>query len=286
MSYKPDEKDWMAYLYGELEGPDKEKIDQYLLVNAEARTEFDKFRRLRKMMATVEDKEVIAPPIFVGDTRQRVLWNTPYFKTIVSIAASLLLIIMAGSLAGTRISISNREFRLSFGGEHAQPDVKEVEPPTQAVTAGEVQQMINASLSEHNIAQQTSWKESQQKLDASIRRNLNMNSAKIDQLVREAATASQNQIRQYVANIQTENAQMVKDYFQLTSGEQKKYIEDLLIDFAQYMQQQHANDLQVVQTQLNSLRQNTNIFKQETEQILTSIITTVGTPQDSKEIKN
>lgn len=80
MNYKPDEKDWMAYLYGELEGPEKEKIDQYLLVNAEARAEFDKFRRLRKMMATVEDKEVIAPPIFVGDTRQRFLWHTPYFK--------------------------------------------------------------------------------------------------------------------------------------------------------------------------------------------------------------
>jgi hypothetical protein len=286
MDYKPDEKDWMAYLYGELEGPDKEKIDQYLLVNAEARAEFEKFRRLRKMMATVEDKEVIAPPIFVGDTRQRFLWNTPYFKTIVSIAASLLLIIVVGKVTGTRISVSNHEFRLSFGDEPVQPVVDKVEQPVPALTAGEVQQMINASLNENNIAQQTSWKESQQKLDASIRRNLNLNSVRIDRLVREASTASQDQIRQYVANIQTENAQMVKDYFQLTSGEQKKYIEDLLVDFAQYMQQQHANDLQVVQTQLNSLQQNTNIFRQETEQILTSIITTVGTPQESKEIKN
>jgi hypothetical protein len=286
MSYKPDEKDWMAYLYGELEGQDKEKIDQYLLVNAEARMEFEKFRKLRKMMGTLEDKEVIAPPIFVGDTRQRVLWNTPYFKTIVSIAASLLLIIVAGKITGTRVSVSNREFRLSFGEEPAQPATRTIPDAAHALTAGDVQEMINASLSENNIAQQATLKESQQKLNASIRRNLDVNSARIDRLVREAATASQDQIREYVAGIQVENAQVVKDYFQLTSGEQKKYIEDLLVDFAEYMEQQHTNDLQVVQTQLNSLQQNTNIFKQETEQILTSIITTVGTPQESQEIKN
>lgn len=285
MNYKPDEKEWMAYLYGELEGQEKEKIDRYLLEDAEARAEFEKFRRLRKMMGTVEDQEVIAPPIFIGDTRQRMLWSSPYFKTIVSIAASLLLIILVGKITGTRISVSNNEFRLSFGEEQAQP-IREGAPQTQVLTASEVQQMINASLNENNLTQQASWKETQQKLDVSIKRNLNASSARIDQLVRQASTASQDQIRQYVSTIQTENARMVKDYFQLTTGEQKKYIEDLLVDFAQYMQQQHTNDLQVVQTQLNSLQQNTNIFKQETEQILTSIITTVGAGQESKEIKN
>jgi hypothetical protein len=71
----------------------------------------------------------------------------------------------------------------------------------------------------------------------------------------------------------------VKNYFQLTSTEQKQYIENLLVDFAKYLQQQRKDDLQVVQTQLNSIQKNTDIFKQETEQILTSIITTVGSQE-------
>jgi methionyl-tRNA synthetase len=79
--------------------------------------------------------------------------------------------------------------------------------------------------------------------------------------------------------------QQVKDYFQMTSTDQKKYIENLLVDFAQYLQQQRNDDLQLVQTRMNSLEQNTHIFKQETEQILSSIITTVGTP-GSTETKN
>jgi hypothetical protein len=52
-------------------------------------------------------------------------------------------------------------------------------------------------------------------------------------------------------------------------------MEELLIDFAKYMEQQHRNDLQVLQARLNSIEQNTDLFKHETEQILTSIISSV-----------
>jgi len=79
--------------------------------------------------------------------------------------------------------------------------------------------------------------------------------------------------------------EQVKDYFQLTSTEQKQYIENLLVDFAKYLQQQRNDDLQFVQTRMNSLEQNTDILKQETEQILSSIITSVGNPV-SKETRN
>jgi hypothetical protein len=284
MSYKPDEKDWMAYLYGELGDEEKEKFDQYLLQNKEAHLEFEKFQSLRGMLSNLEDKEVIAPPIVVGDTKQRFIWNAPYFKTVVSIAASLLLIILVGKMTNTRLSVSGNEFKMSFG------EIKEVTPVSNPVhqaslSEEQVQQMINSSLQKNNSAIQSDWKETQENLSTSIRTNLASNTARIDQLVRQTSTASQDQIRDYVAGIQTENMRMVKDYFQLTSSEQKKYVENLLVDFADYLQQQRKNDLQTVQTKLNSMEQNTDIFKQETEQILTSIITTVGS-SPSKEIKN
>ena len=123
---------------------------------------------------------------------------------------------------------------------------------------------------------QTNWKQTQLQLDASIRKNLDVNSGKINELVQQASMASQEQIRQFVSGIQAENATLVKDYFQLTSSEQKKYVENLLVDFAKYLQQQRNDDLQLVSTRLNNLEQNTDLFKQETEQILSSIITTVG----------
>jgi hypothetical protein len=290
MSYKPDEKDWMAYLYGELEEDERQKMDRYILENEEGRLALEKYQQLRRMLSAVADKEVIAPPIVIAandDRKQgggyRILWNNPYFKTVASIAASLLLILLAGKITGSELIISNNELRLSFG---SHPDGTPSRPEQTASLSGEqVQKMINASLQTNNEAMQISIRETQKELDASIRKNLGLNSRKINQLVQEASTASQLQIGQFVAGIKTENMQQVKDYFQLTSADQKKYIENLLVDFAQYLQQQRNNDLQVVQTRMSSLEQNTNIFKQETEQILSSIITTVGGPNQG-ETKN
>jgi hypothetical protein len=275
MGYKASEQDLMAYLYGELEGKEKEMVEQYLLENAEARIELEKLKQLRHALGQVKDKEVIAPPIFVGDSRPPFIWNAPYFKTIVSIAASLLIVMLVGKFSGLQIGYTESELKISFG-KPSTPIKTVAAAPVESLSSGEVQQMINASLQQNNLAMQETWLETQKKLDASIVNNLASNSAKIDNLVKESSAASQQQIRDFVATIQAENVQVVKSYFQLSSNEQKQYIESLLVDFAKYLQQQRNDDLQVVQTQLSSLQKNTDTFKQETEQILTSIITSVG----------
>jgi hypothetical protein len=273
MSYKPDERDFMAYLYNEMEGQEKEKFERYLLENPDTQKNLAGFQRLHHMMGAVKDKEVIAPPIVIGDMNQTFFWNTTYFKTILSIAASLILIILVGRVAGIQASFSGSEFRMSFGEPKKEQPQQQTSP---SLTPEQVQGMINSSLNQNNIAMQANWKETQQKLDASIRSNLAVNSGKINDLVKQASSASQEQIREFVSGMQTENSQMVKDYFQLTSSEQKKYIENLLVDFAKYLQQQRSDDLQLVQSRLYNLEQNTDMFKQETEQILSSIITSVG----------
>jgi hypothetical protein len=95
--------------------------------------------------------------------------------------------------------------------------------------------------------------------------------------VQQASKASQDDIRRFAASLQNENQELVKNYFQLTSNEQQKYIEGLLVDFSKYLQQQRNNDLNTLQTRLSSIEQNTTVFKQETEQILASIISSSNT---------
>jgi hypothetical protein len=275
MNYKPTENELMDFLYGELEGAEKEKVEKYLLENPQARLELEQLRNVRALLSQVKDKEVIAPPIFVGDSKRHSLWQTPYFKTVVSIAASLILVILVGRFSGLQIHYGERELRIGFGKEEQVIPMEEV-TSTAALSAAEVQTMINASLNQNNEVMQTSWKQTQQGLDASITRNLAINSGKIDKLVREASVNSQEQFKQFVSGMQTENLQLVKNYFKLSGDQQKQHIESLLVDFSKYLQQQRTDDLQLVQTRLNSLEKNTNVFKQETEQILTSIITTVG----------
>lgn len=282
MSYKPDEGAMMAYLYGELEGSAKEKFEQYLLTSAAARMELEKLKGLRSVLSHVEDKEVIAPPIFLDGQRKRTLFfQSSAFKTIVGIAASLLLLMMVGKMTDTRVQFSGNEFTMSFGEVKTQPEEKVVEVPT-GLTAHEVQAMINNSLADNNEVVQTSLEESQKQLNESIRMNLMSNSKKVDDNLKQASLASQEQIQQYVLSLQAGNMEVMKDYFKMTSNDQKQYIEDLLVDFAKYLQQQRNDDLMIMQARLNDLQQNTDVFKQETEQILSSIITNANTKQTTR----
>lgn len=280
MSYKPDEKILMAYLYDELPVEEKLMVEKYLQENPQALKEFQDLQTLRKFLSTVEDKEVIAPPIVVENSNQRFFWNAPYFKTITSIAASLLILMLVGKLTGLQMNYGNKELRLSFGAPAATQEQNN--PMQTSLTKEEIQQMINESMHDNTNAMLANWSEAQQKqLDESIRKNLAANSTKINSLVQQASRASQDEVQRYVASLQNQNQEMVKNYFQLTSSEQQKYIEGLLVDFAQYMNQQRTNDLTTLQARLSSIEQNTTVFKQETEQILASIITNTSTPANA-----
>lgn len=275
MSYKPDQHAWMAYLYDELEDAEKARMEEYIRTTPEARQELDHYRHLRQLMGTVEDKEVIAPPIVLGDSAPHIVWNTPALRVVAGIAASVLILMLAGRLTGLQAGFSGNEFRISFGPS-AEAPVALATAPT--LSTDEVQQMIDASMTRNTQTLQASWQENQRALDASIRRSLASNSGRMDNLVKEASSASQQQVQDFIAQMQTENQRVVKDYFQLSATQQKDYIENLLVDFSKYLQQQRASDLQVVQSRLYALEQNTGVFQQETEQILSSIITSVGGP--------
>lgn len=285
MSYRPNEAEWMAYLYGELESAERERMEKFLAANAGARAELDNLRMLQKMLRTVEDKEVIAPPIVFDGGKQRNLWDYPYAKTILSIAASLLLLMVVGRVTNTSISTDDAGLRISFGKQ--KQVIPTVSEPT--LTPAEVQQMINASLTQQNTAWQSTWADNREQIDASIRKTLvsnTRNNERLDALVQQVATASKEQIQGYVVTLQNENMKMMQNYMQLTSTEQKDYMENLLVDFTKYLQQQRNDDLRLLQTKITDVEQNSNLFKAETEQILTSLISNGTTNYQRAGVRN
>jgi hypothetical protein len=285
MNYKPNEGDWMAYLYGELESAERERMERYITEHAEARTELENLKALRKVMQGVEDKEVIAPPIVLGDSKQRSLWEYPYAKTILSIAASLLLIMVVGRVTQTSVATDENGLRISFG------QLKQTEPLVSqpALSAESIQQMIDASLHQSKTSWQTSLEENKQKIDESMREAItanNRNNERLDALVQQVAAASKDQVQGYVASLQSDNMRMMQNYLQLTANEQKDYMENLLVDFSKYLQQQRNDDLRLLQTKITDVEQNNNLFKAETEQILTNLIGSGNTNFQKTGIRN
>jgi hypothetical protein len=268
MNYKPDEGMLMAYLYGELDAAETEKVQFYLQQHPEELKKLQGLGDVRNILSQTQDKEVIAPPIFMDDANVKPLWQSSYFKTVMSIAASLLFLMVAGKLLGTEINYLGGELKISFNGK--REPAKEMAQPS--LTEEKVKEMIQSSLANNNEVITSSWTEDQKRLSQSIRQNLDQNSKKIDALMKGASEASQEQVRGFVASLQNENLKLMKDYFQLSAADQKKYTESLLVDFSQYLKEQRKQDLMLFQTRVNSIEKNTDQFKQETEQLLASII--------------
>jgi hypothetical protein len=268
MNYKPDEGTLISYLYGELSADEALKVQAYLQAHPEALKKLQALGDTKNILHQVQDKEVIAPPIFMDDAKVVSFWQNSYFKTMMSIAASLLFIMVAGRLLGTEINYSSGELKISFGGKKEQP-TQLMQP---SLTEDKVQEMIQSSLAKNNEVITTGWSEDQKKLSQSIRQNLDQNSKKIDALMKTASDASQEQVRGFVASLQNENLKLMKDYFQLSTTDQKKYTEGLLVDFSEYLKEQRRQDLMMLQTRVTSIEKNTDQFKQETEQILAGII--------------
>jgi len=244
---------------------------EYLTQHPEELKQLQQLMDVQQVMKQVQDKEVIAPPIFgEGAARQVHFWQTGSFKTMMSMAASFILILVAARLIGPDISYTNGELRISFRDAKT---TEQVLPPNQPLlTAAEVQEMINSSLTRNNEEITAGWENNQKQIDQSIKSNFASNSRKLDELMKVTSQASQDQVRTFVAGLQEDNLKLMKDYLQLSSNEQKTYVEALLVDFSKYLQEQRKQDFQVFQSRMSSIEKNTDQFKQETEQILASII--------------
>ncbi len=274
MNYKPDEATLIAYLYGELEPAEQLKIEEYLQKNPEEKKRMEDLSFARTVLSSVQDKEVIAPPIILGEELKvkTPFWKENYFRMPLGIAASLLIFLIAAKLVGLSLTYTPGEVKIGFGEK-----VKPVQEPS--LTEQQVGEMIHSTVASNNEILKASWMEDRKLLEQSIQKNLNSNSSKIDKLMQTASAASQEQVKQFVGQMQNDNLKLMKDYMQLSSTGQKEYIENLLVDFSKYLQEQRKQDLQFLQARVNRVEQNTDLFKQETEQILTSLISTTGTNQ-------
>jgi hypothetical protein len=266
MNYKPDESSLIAYLYGELSEKEAKKLEGYFQQHPEELTKLRQLGEVREIMNHAQDKEVIAPPVFVDDN-VRPLWQSSTVRFAVGMAASILFLLVAGKLIGPEINYSKGELRISFGNKIEQP----VHPV--GLTEEKVNELISSSLSKNNESLTAARAEDQKRLMQTI---VDFNSKKMDALTKTASQASQEQVRSFVSNLQEQNLKLMKDYFQLSSTDQKKYMENMLVDFSNYLQEQRKQDLQYVQAKVNSLEKNNSQFKQETEQILTSLISNPG----------
>lgn len=278
MNYKPDEATCMAYLYGELEPREMEQVRAYLEEHPEEAAALRHLQAVRKALQQVNEQEVIAPPILFDQPRARQRWLNTTLKVVMGIAASFLVMLAAGRLLGPEVQMGDGELRISFG-KPLQPG----EPMAAPLSRDDVQTLIRESLDANNQTLQTNWREERQHLQALVRKTAAWNDEKMTRLMATAGQASAGQLQDFVATLQKDNLKMMQDYLNLTTTDQKKYLEGLLVDFSKYLQEQRNQDVYALTARISTLEKNNSQFREETGQILASILTASG-PTTKKQV--
>ena len=199
MNYKPDESTLIAFLYGELNEKETKKLEAYFQQHPEELAKLRGMDEVREVMSHAQDKEVIAPPVFVDETGIKPLWQSSYLRVSMGMAASILFLLVAGKLLGPEINYSNGELRISFGKKAEQP----MQPA--GLTEEKVNELISSSLAKNNESLASTRTEDQKKLMQTL---VDFNSKKMNELTKTASQASQEQVRSFVSNLQEQNLKL------------------------------------------------------------------------------
>ena len=189
MEYRPDEKTWVSYLYGELDEQERTKVELYLKTHPEEREQLRTFDETRSIFGKLEDKEVIVPPVFFdSQPTYSKFWSWNILKFPIGMAASFALLLLLGTALGTQVDYSNGQLQIRFSSANNSGEETTQDPGY--LTKEDFQQMISESLDSNNKVLESTWLETKDELNKVIQVSMNQNSQRVDELVSVARTAS------------------------------------------------------------------------------------------------
>ena len=248
MSYKPNEATLMAYLYDELSDEERRRVESYLAENEQVRKELEELGDARCILSGLKDKEVEVPS-FVFNEPSKVVVSTVnshgfFWKRSLAIAASVSFILLAGYLTQFRMSVDNGNFQMGFGDQGFSDEVIELQIQEALARNGET---IDDKIAD--------WQ-------ANVLQNVNH---RVDAI-------GQEKLEEYLEQLRLQNIQTMMGLMESSELSQKKYTEDLLREFALYLDVQRQNDMDVIQAGFENLANDTQWNQMRTNQILTNLI--------------
>ena len=263
MNYKPEESTLISYLYGELSTEEKKKVEEYLSGNEDAEKELEDLRATLSIVGQLKDKEVDIPTFTFDSSSKIVVSGTTgtFWKKSLAIAASVALILFMGYLTRFNASFENGEFQLAFGEQASGYNQEQVES------------MIAQAISKNNDNLNQKFTNTEAGIKEYVsNENQSLQAQFVSQINRKPLTESdfEYERQQYLSYLK----QLIED----SESSQKRYTDQVMTDFAIFLDIQRQNDLEVIQTRFDNLQDNAELNQFQTNQILANLISTVEDP--------
>ncbi len=244
-------EDWKAqmmdYLYDELNPEDRKAFEEELAQNPELKEELEAFQSGKEILRNWEDEKVSAPPFFNIYKNPEKSDSQNGFKWLLSIAASLLILMVAAKFTGLEISNQSDGFRIALGQK---------DQPVNEIDKGEIQQMVNIALTNY-----------EEKLDAERKEN----KQELENYLTQQSNQNKKLISNYLTGLQESNVNMMQTYWKESNEQQQIYTEQLLTNFADYIQEQRKEDMDYLFAKMELMESDKDLFKIETGQMINSL---------------
>jgi len=186
---------------------------------------------------------------------------------------------LTAALINLRISVAPNELRVQFGTP--QPNRNTLTQAQWDSLQHVQQQQTIALLSQQLNSQQNPWKQDFSEMN----RDLNQKWEQLTQTVQtlenrnDTLHLSERQLHMLRNQLMRENYQMLTDLVEYSHEYHREYTTQLVAEFARYMEEQRVQDLEMVSVALNEILEQNDIQQQETEYLLSRLISYVQQDQ-------
>ena len=268
-------KELITYLYDEMSTEERQQFEIAMENNPELKREFENLREMRKGLAQIQDKEVMEP-FFLWGKQNSDSWasmfkrkNLLMFKPFIAVAASLVIVLLIGYLTNFTITYQDQSLYIGFN----KTNTKGMET---TYSQEQVAAMINAEIAKNNTYIFSKLTETENNIDTRFASLENKQNSQMIPSYAASDVVTKKELDIFLSNVRSNNLKVLQTYLQSSSVQQQDYFQAVLTEFSDYMENQREEDLRLIRRSLITLQENQQTQKEETDQMLASILTTVN----------
>ena len=286
-----DKQTLIAYLYGELNDSEAARVRQFLEENPAAKAEWEALSATRQQLQQLPDEPATEPLVFSS-----LAVRQPAFawRNWTAAAAGLVGVVLLAALFNVRISYRDHELAIRFGnGQSGEVNRANQSNQVQSEVKNNVTENAKTSVPDSRLTENVGRKPGtemlagisvlEQKLQKQIQE------LRVQQAVlasKKTGSVTNEQTAALLAQLQQENYETMQQLLKLASQQQQQYSQQLLTQFSEYLETQRAEDLEKINAVLTNIVQNTDQKQEQTDYILTQLISKVSEKDKATGKKN
>ncbi len=260
----------MDYLYGEMSTADILEFEKMLDNDAELRQEYNALKAVRDELSHVGDDGSME----AFNISSQVGMNWPLFRKrriftlrpIIAVAASLIILMLLGYLTDFAIEADDRGVRIGFFNSAAN-----------SMSEEDLKNMIAREMADNTAAINQTIENDRENLNAQLSDFENRLIQKVDAA---GKAVNSKQLAQISAQFEKQNVALLQQYFGQATLQQQEYFSAMLTQFNDYLQEQRAEDLNMLQAGLLEIKYDQTRQNIETQEAIAALFTKVNNRQN------